>query len=236
MALINNIDIINKLHLKFGQNVELAIDSKPRLLEEFEIKMRAVHYLGQILEKHPGHSVTQKEIVSIFSEIFADLSIAMYLACCAMDNPTKILLRRVLELGISTVYFWDLPYKFWSWRENDDYASDLSFKDMLEYLNNSGYRGYVASETGVGIDEFLDKQAVNNLYRELSNVIHGKLDNFESVLPGRFSHSNEDLEKSIRIGIRVENILLSVWRTRFFKYFSQMEKELAAITIYTYEY
>ncbi len=156
--------------------------------------------------------------------------------CNIFSTYVKYLLRRVLELGIAIIYLWDLPYKYWNWRKSGDYNNDLNFNEMLEYLNNMGFIDFVNQENHSSLTEFINKSAVNKIYRDLSNVIHGKLENFESNNPDRFMHNNEDLKIVLCYVLKIENILLALWKKRFPIHFSQMETELLAITKYDYEY
>ncbi|OFY62315.1 MAG: hypothetical protein A3H98_13565 [Bacteroidetes bacterium RIFCSPLOWO2_02_FULL_36_8] len=229
-------EIIKSLHLKFGDNLKLCFSDDITMLEEVEIKSRASYLLGQMFHGDIDISDTQKEITAIYPEIFTDLSVSIYLSCCAIDNSPKILLRRVLELGIAIVYLWDMPYKYWNWKKNDDYNNDLNFKEMLDYLNNAGYIDFVNYENSSSITEFINKNVINKVYRELSNVIHGKLENFESNNPDRFNHKKEDLIHILNYTLKIENILLSIWKARFPIHFSKMEKELLAISKYNYDY
>lgn len=229
-------EILESLHQKFGDNLKSCLSENIAILNEVEIKAKGSYILGELINKDITISETQKEITKIYPEIFTDLTVSIYLASCAIDNSPKILMRRVLELGIAVVYLWDLPFKFWNWKKNDDYNNDLSFKEMLDYLNNAGYIDFINQENGSFLTDFINKSSVNKIYRELSNVIHGKSDNFESSNPDRFKHKKEDLLLVLNYALTTENILLSVWKKRFPEHFSQMEAELLAITKYTYEY
>lgn len=229
-------DIHKKLHEKFGLNLEQSLTENGAELEEIEVKSRAAYYLGEILSQDRNISDTQREITKIFHEIFTDLTIVSYLSCCAIDNSPRIILRRILELGVATVYLWDLPYKFWNWNNYDDYSNDLNFKDMLDYLNNRGHIDLVNKEAGSNLKSLINKELSSKIYRELSNVIHGKSITFESLDESSFSYQKEDLLNLIEYTIAIENILMSIWKARFPKYFNQLEKNFPAITKYNYEY
>lgn len=228
--------ILEALHKKFGENLDTCLSEYISLLEEVEIKIRGTYELGQIIHQDSNISDTQREITNIFPEIFTDLTVACYLGCCAIDNTPKILLRRALELGIAVIYLWDLPYKFWSWKNIDDIGNDLNFKEMLDYINNAGYITYINKENTTAETELVNKTPINKIYRELSNVIHGKTDHFESRNPDRFTYNKEDLYTVLNFTLKIENILLAAWKKRFTNHFSKMEENLIAITKYNYEY
>ena len=224
------------LHNKFANNLNQSVTGHIPELEEIEIKSRAAYYLGETLFQDTNITDTQREVTKIFHEIFTDLTVASYLSCCAIDNGARIILRRILELGIATVYLWDLPYKFWNWNNYDDHSNDLSFKDMLDYLNNRGYVDFVNKENGSTLTSLINKEPASKIYRGLSNVIHGKVVTFESLNEGSFGYKEEDLSQLIEYTKKIENILLSIWKARFPDHFEQLEKKFTPITKYSYEY
>ena len=228
-------DINESLHTKFGDNLRLALIENGTILDEAEIKSRAIFYLGEILSKNKTISDTQKEITNIYNEIFTDLTIVTYLSCCAIDNSARIILRRILELGLASVYLWDLPFKYWNWVKYDEHNNDLNFKEMLDYLNDKGYIDFVNMENGTDIQSLISKNSTNAVYRDLSNVIHGKSNTFESLDKTCFTYQKNDLIKMAKLTILIENLLLSLWNARFPELFKKMEQEFKAITQYTHE-
>lgn len=229
-------DIHKGLHSKFAGNIDQAITENIADLDEIEVKSRAIYYLGEILFQDPNITSTQKEVTKIFYEIFTDFTITSYLSCCAIDNAARIVLRRILELGIATVYLWDLPYKFWNWNNYDEHSNDLSFKDMIDYLNNKGYIDFVNRENDSKLKYLIDKESANRIYRELSNVIHGKSITFESLDESSFAYKKDDLSELVEHTKKIENILISVWKARYPVQFQQLENKFTPITKYSYEY
>ncbi len=229
-------DIHQGLHNKFADNLKQSLVEKNSDLEEMEVKARAAYFLGEILFKDRNITDTQREVTKIFHEIFTDFTVASYLSCCAIDNAARIVLRRILELGIATVYLWDLPYKFWNWNNYDDHSNDLNFKEMLDYLNNRGYVDFVNKENDTTLTRLINKESVGKTYRELSNVIHGKSITFESLDEDSFGYKEADLSELVDYTCKIENTLLSIWKARFPKHFHQLEEKLTPITKYTYEY
>ena len=149
----------------------------------------------------------------MFDEIFADVICSIYLAACGLDKPAQAILRRALEVGVATVYLWDLPHVFWAWKEND---KDLNFNDMLDHLASQGFVSHVKKQnlsfTGA---EIIDAAAARALYRSLSNIIHGKITGFESLLADRFQHNEADWRLHLESVFGVERVLLELWRHRF---------------------
>ncbi len=123
-------ELFRDLHHKFGHNLSLCTANIPHGIAAVEVKARATYQLGQELAKNPALSPFRKLLVDVLREIFADTVVSVYLAGCALDNPAKILGRRVLELGLSVVYLWDQPSHFYGWYNHDE---DLSFQEMLDY-------------------------------------------------------------------------------------------------------
>jgi hypothetical protein len=214
--------IFGKLMSKFGANLGQSLKISIRELSATELKARACAQVGRILSESRGLTSTQKEITCIFNEIFGDLVCSLYFAGCALDRPVQMVLRRVLELGVGTVYLWDLPHAFWGWKRHDQ---DLNFKQMLEHLGSDAYRSYVSSANPRFCgSQLLDQTEARNLYRDLSNAIHGKLSTFESLLPDRFTHTAPDWRDHLALVDKVENLLLSLWKNRF----DEVERNLAS--------
>ena len=80
---------------------------------------------------------------------------------------------------------WDLPCKFWGWKNHD---KDLNFNEMLEYLTDNSFKTYIENmNCNYKGEEIFNQSAAQNVYRRLSNTTHGKISTFESNLPLRFS-------------------------------------------------
>lgn len=139
--------------------------------------------------------------------------ISIYLAGCALDKPAQGLLRRVIELGVGIVYLWDLPHKFWGWKDND---IDLSFNEMLCHINSPEYTTLVSKENPKYQQEALiDRKRADEIYGSLSDTIHGKISTFESVLPDRYDFNINDWTEHLNKIEEIENILLNLWKRRF---------------------
>jgi hypothetical protein len=207
--------VFQSLQSKFAENLRSALKSDPDLLSRVELKARAIPIVGAILAEDQFLSHTQKEMLCLYDEIFADVVTSSYLAACALDKPAQMMLRRSLELGIAAVYLWDLPHLFWAWKNHD---KDLNFKDMIEHLCSQGFRSLLKRENPAyrGADP-VDASSANAVYRSLSNVIHGKITTFESVLPDRFQHSATDWKQHLIDVLRVEDLLIQLWKSRFEK-------------------
>jgi hypothetical protein len=226
--------IHSDLHKKFEDNINKAFEEEIPQLDEMEIKARAIFYFGEILESDSSITDSQKEVAKIYNELFTDFTIASYLSCSGIDNGARIVLRRILELGIATVYLWDLPEKYWNWRNYDDYGSDLNFKDMLDHVNNRGYIDFINNENSSEETNLVNKDRLNKIYRELSNVIHGKSKTFESSEESSFEFQKADLESLATYTLKIQNNLISMWRKRFPSQFEQLENQFTPLTIYSY--
>lgn len=146
-----------------------------------------------------------------------------------MENPAKIQLRRVLELGIAIVFLWDMPHVFWGWKSHDN---DLNFNDMLEHFSKEGYKSYIKSiNKDYNYDEIVKFKDARRLYRILSNTVHGKITTFESNLPKRYSHQVEDWRSFLQLAEEVEDLVLGLWEKRLNKYFPELYSQLPAIKI-----
>lgn len=217
-------ELLQDLHHKFGNNIASSISDISLRVAPVEVKARAAYLLGQELAKNPILQPFRKLLVDVLGEVFADTVVSVYLATCALDNPAKILGRRVLELGLSVVYLWDQPSCFYGWYNHD---KDLSFQEMLDYIDSESFHTFLERE--VGSKTTFDVAVAKKLYRSLSNIVHGKMGTFESSLPDRFIHSKEDWQEYSELIIGVQNFLLRLWQARFPLEFAEMKKLLPAL-------
>jgi len=105
--------IFEKLMAKFAANLEQSLKVSTAELSAAELKARACAQVGRILVEAPELTSTQREITCVFNEVFGDLICSLYFAGCGLDRPAQMILRRALDLGVATVYLWDLPHEFW---------------------------------------------------------------------------------------------------------------------------
>lgn len=145
--------------------------------------------------------------LKIFDEIIADISSCIFLSACAIDKPAHIILRRVLELGIASVYLWDMPHAVYGWQEHDQ---DLSYTEMLKHISSESYTTYIQRQ-----HELMDKSCLINyafcqkVYGSLSDIVHGKINSFETDLPNRFSYDEDDWLGFVDLAEKVLGIIIN---------------------------
>jgi len=204
-------DVWLQLNRKFCSNLSLALTQETELFSKAEIQARAIPAIARILSEEQGLAEWQRHALCMFDEVFADITCSIYLGACGLDKPAQTILRRALEVGVATVYLWDLPHIFWGWKEND---RDLSFNEMLEHFGNPGFILHVKRQNPTFAKaEVLDAAFARSLYRSLSNIIHGKMTSFESVLPDKFQHNKDDWRLHLERVCDVERILLNFGST-----------------------
>ena len=222
-------EVYKKLKDKFSNNFESSIQVDKDKLTEAELKAKVIYNFGVLMSKGE-ESATIKCVNEIYDEIFSDLTISIYLSLCSIDNASRVLLRRVLELGVATFYFRDMPHKFWHWRITNTHESDLSFRENVDFLAGDAFKAYLHNEHGINWS--IDKDRINKLYRELSNVIHGKYETFETVAANSFDYSEVDFKENIRKIIVCENILISCLGARFPKIFEKINQDFPSLSRY----
>ncbi len=227
-------EIFDQLNRKFSGNFKESVEYYPEILSEAEIKAKSIYSLGEILNKNASNK-THKEVSIIFNEVFSDITLSIYLSACCMHNASKVLLRRVLELGIATIYFWDLPHKYWGWKNFETYESDLSFKDNIEHLSSSTYSLLLKSEFDIRVWE-IEKDKINKVYRSLSNTIHGKYLTLETLSNTSFEFDKEEYKSNLKTIIQSENILISCFKQRFKSEFVELSQHIPALERFNYGY
>lgn len=169
---------------------------------------------------------TTKDAVKSFDEVFSDIVSATYLASCAIDKPANIVLRRVIELGVAIIYLWDMPHISYSWEYND---YDLSFSEMITHLNSNGYKLFIEDETGNKFEgELINSAKLKKYYGELSDIVHGKINSFESNLPNRFTFCEKDWSTFLEIINEILHELLKAYLKKF-SVRQELDKRIPAI-------
>ena len=205
-------EIMLELNEKFNDNFKNWSALETQNLDKAFIYLQCVSVIGEILanktnSKH--HSIC----CSIYDEIFSDGVSALYLATNAMNKTANIVLRRVLELGVASVYLWDLPHIARSW---NDYDYDLSFTEMLKHVNSKGYLAYISSENNTPIEPYMFPASdLQKIYGELSDIVHGKISTFESSLPDRFSFVEKEWKAFIELLLKVLDHIVKGCLIRF---------------------
>lgn len=212
--------IFRELGTKLSRNCTSALSTDQSELHKTEIKARAFIEVSRILSESEDITLTQKECICIFDEMFADTICSLYFAACALDKPAQMLLRRVLELGVAIVYLWDLPHRYWGWKTHDE---DLAFREMLTHLASESYSTFALKMNPTFTDtKMIDVESAKEIYAELSDVTHGKVKTFESVSPDRYNFTSADWQKHLLLTNSVQDILLKLWSNRFIEIVQQL--------------
>ncbi len=205
-------EILNELKNKFDLNYAKWLKLDHQDVYKTFLCARSISEIGQIL-KERSTSKHQKRCCEIFDEVFSDVVSATYLATCALDKPANIVLRRVIELGVASIYLWDMPHVTYSWEFNDQ---DLNFNEMIDHINADGYKRYVSNEVDEIIEgDLIDSNPLKKYYGELSDIVHGKITSFESNLPNRFTFSKTDWDSFISKINKILKILVDAYLKRF---------------------
>jgi len=205
-------EIILELNSKFGQNFKSWSALKNSNLEKTFIGLQCIAAVGEtltLMKSSKHHEICCK----IYDEIFSDGISAIYLATMAMDKPANIVLRRIIELGITAVYLWDMPHMAYSWKDHDH---DLSFSDMLNHVNSKGYLAYITSENLVQIEsDLFPASECQKIYGTLSDIVHGKITTFESSMPDRFVFCKNDWNDFVTLIEKIVDILVRAYLIRY---------------------
>lgn len=197
---------------KFKKNFDSWTELSENNLSKTFIGLQCVAGVGEILNSKKSskhHSIC----CSVYDEIFSDGVLAVYLASNAMNKPANIVLRRILELGVAAIYLWDMPHEVYSW---NNYDQDLNFSAMLTHLNSKGYLAYISEEYAIPIEsDIFPASKCQQIYGELSDVVHGKITTFESSLPDRFVFAEHDWRTFINLMEEVLDILIEAYLLRY---------------------
>lgn len=204
--------IMTDLHKKFDDNFTEWDTVEHSELERTFIFLKGIAAVGELLRKN-NTSKHHEICCEIYDEIFSDGATALYLASISMDKPARIVLRRILELGVAALYLWDMPHMAHSW---NSYDHDLSFTEMLNHINSEGYSAYVNFENSKSIEEdLIPGKRIQKIYGDLSDIVHGKIATFESSTPDRFKFVEHDWLEFVNSIEEILETLLKSFITRY---------------------
>ncbi len=204
-------EVMIELNQKFNQNFNMWESLADAKLEKAFIGLHCISAIREILIKRATEQ-HRSICCEIYDEIFADGVSSIFLSSNAMDKPAKIVLRRVIELGIAAIYLWDMPHKAHLWDQDDQ---GLSFTEMLNHINSKGYISYVNNINSSQIKELIAQSRAQKIYGELSDVVHGKITTFESSIPDRFKFVEEKWNQHLVIFEEVIYMLIRSFFLRF---------------------
>lgn len=205
-------ELLSALHVKFSENFRA---SKPHAdsANEVERQARSLSAASKILEKAAGDSTHRRELARYLDEVFGDSICAVYLSCCGMNVPARMLLRRSLELGLVVSAYWDSPVDFWTWREHD---GDIRFATLCAHIRSEGYKTLCQKQARVSsVDSSKVLQNIDALYGDLSNVVHPKPYNFSTAGANAYMFNDETLRKTLSYAERVLATIATLLATRF---------------------
>lgn len=202
--------LLENLHTSFGTNIKDISPETLELIENIDINSRIIDAIRVELRAAYARDDSQKlGCTDILDEIFTDFSLAMYLFSVSLIVPARMLVRMALELGIASVYMWDIPHEYWGWVKHED---DLSFSKMIEHLSSDRYATHLANVHG---KKACDQTQLKKFYSSLSNTVHGKLNDLPPLSPERYRFDKNNIQTHLKLTIEVQQALINIWSGRF---------------------
>lgn len=205
-------EILKDLHIKFSKNLDLCLKDDNKDLSKIFSIVKGIAEVGQII-KNRDLQKHQIRCCNIFDEVFSDLSISIYLAANALDKPARIILRRALEIGVAAIYLWDMPHLLYSW---DYLEKDLSFTEIISHLASDGFIIFVQKENDYAEKKgMVESKRLQTIYRDLSDIVHGKIKTFETELSEKFTYNENDWQELLNYSSEISGLLLKLYLVRF---------------------
>lgn len=216
--------LLGTLHAKFGQNIEAVGTDVWILLDKIDLNSRIISEIrSALLGEYCDTTEKQNICTEQLEEVFSDFSLAMYLCSVGLIVQARMSVRRAFELGLATVYMWDLPHEYWGWRSGD---GDLSFSAMVAHLNSNGYLEYLKHlREGKPPQPICEQAKFQNIYRELSNTVHGKTSDLPPLSPERFLSDRNGIDKHLTLEAKAQDAII----TLLFGRFSGLQAKIEAI-------
>lgn len=207
-------EILITLHEKFGQSVNSVGPEEWEIIDKIDLSSRIISEIRSILSREHCDTEGQYQICSeLLEEVFSDFSLAMYLCTIGLIVQAHMSIRRALELGLATVYMWDLPHEYWGWRRGDQ---DLSFSAMIVHLNSCGYFEYLKHVRGTtSVQPICEQAKFQKIYRKLSNTVHGKISELPPLSPERFLPDRNGSKEHLSLTLSAQNAVIELLLGRF---------------------
>ncbi|WP_156465772.1 hypothetical protein [Methylobacterium sp. Leaf106] len=204
--------LLKALHEKFGRNLRSLNTEVVEVLDNIDTDLRLLARLAEFLEIDINSGDLHRQGgASLLREAFSDLSQAMYLQCIGLVVPGRMSTRRAFELGIASVYIWDLPHAYWGWIKCD---ADFSFSEMIAHLSSEPYMELLRSQQGASAAAPLSIKECQKLYRQLSNTVHGKHSDLPMLSPARFDAEKTKTIKELGDIQTVLKMITAAWSSR----------------------
>ncbi|SDF37735.1 hypothetical protein [Phytopseudomonas seleniipraecipitans] len=221
-------EILLSLHEKFGQNINSLEGDPWEVIEKIDMNSRIISEIRTILSDEHCDTEGQSKICSeLLEEVFSDFSLAMYLCSIGLIVQARMSVRRAFEIGLATVYMWDLPHEYWGWRSGDQ---DLSFSAMVTHLNSCGYSEYIKHIRGGDFAcTICDQSKFQKIYRELSNTVHGKISELPPLSPERFLPNRNGVIDHLTLTASAQRAVIELLLGRFSGLREKIEDAFPAI-------
>lgn len=205
-------ELLSALNNKFLENYQTSATHHD-YAKNAERLARKVSETAVHLRALAGGNDHQKYLADSVYEIFGDSVTALYLSCCGLVTPAKMLMRRSLELGMVVVSYWDNPAAFHQWREHD---GDIRFSDLLAGVTTPGYLTYASKLTGRKPEDIQkDFHGLAGLYSALSNVVHPKPYNMVATNPDAYGFDEVAFKAAVSLSERTYGSIYNVLNARF---------------------
>lgn len=215
--------LLKSLHDGFGENLKSINSNFLDHLDRIDLQSRVISEIRENLLSDYCTSVFHKTICNeLLDEVFSDFSLALYLCASGLIVPSQMSTRRAFEIGLATIYLWDLPHCYWGWKNKDE---DLSFSAMVSHLNSTGYLEYLKqAHEGIAVEPICRQRDFQEIYRELSNTAHGKTSGLPPLSPARFSLGESQLYviRQFELIYRAQSAILRL----IFGRFAQLENKV----------
>lgn len=207
-------ELLSALHTRFGQNIDEIEKYASSDLELIDLNSRVISEIREILVSGSCESESQKRICAeLLDEVFSDFSLAMYLCSIGLIVPARMSARRAIELGLASVYMWDLPHEYWGWRHRNQ---DHSFSAMVAHLNTVGYLEYMTQLHEIeSSTPICDQGKFQDLYRKLSDTVHGKNTELPPLSPERFTPAKNSISNHFRLIADAQAAIIELLFGRF---------------------
>lgn len=211
--------------IKNKYNISLLEDKK---LIEFMNNCILLLLSLKIWKEHLEHKYPDKEeTLKYFQEMISNILDVMVLVPLEMKIPSLFLIRRIQELSLKYIYFFDHQVECVKKEEDLKYKNIKNLQEIKEYIKNYPYsKKYNIDQSKLSKLIYSMLSVWDKSYEEMSNFVHASntsyLDNFNYL--NEFKFENKDMEFINNNLINISSVINTLFIIFHFKEYVQFKE------------
>ena len=156
----------------------------------------------------------------LWDEVVCDVSGAIHSTICGFYRPGIIALRSLLELSCMFFYFYNHEVEYYLYK-NEDAKADKYVSVLVrdyDFFKTKYIKSFFPNITSIESESDAISKELVNLYKDLSDIVHGRYKTLVSKDLTKIEYSIEDYVNFEKFFTRVTQIICIMFSLLFDKY------------------